>query len=185
MIRHMRMTVAVILTAAALAAAGCSKLGPQKATEPPSVEQKGVYVVDLTKPDGPMNQILKAAQDRDLTLFKSSFAPTVDTARIDEVAFRKFRKKVLTNKVSPVPESVTNVSDTEAIVKLRNARGRELPVHVQKIDGKWYITAIDFGEKTREHFNERQPGGPAPSGQPAPAGPASPAPAAPAAKPSK
>jgi hypothetical protein len=167
MTRRLRTTTMFALCLAALAAAGCSKLGPQKATEPPAVEQKGVYVVDLTKPEGPMNQMLRAAQERDLALFKASFAPSVDVAKVDEVAFRKFRKKVLTNKVTPVPESVTNISDTEAIVKLRNARGHEVPVHVQKIDGKWFITSIDFGAKTKQRFNERQQTGTDPSQKPA------------------
>ncbi|HQR39429.1 MAG TPA: hypothetical protein PLF26_13635 [Blastocatellia bacterium] len=166
MTRRLRTMTALLLGAAALAAFGCSKLGPQKPAEPPSAEPKGVYIVDLTKPDGPLNQIMKAAQERDLTLFKASFAPSVDTAKVDEVAFRKFRKKVLTNKISPVPESVTNVSDSEAIVKLRNARGREVPVHVQKIDGKWFISGIDFGEKTKQRFNDRQKtGAPPDAGQ--------------------
>lgn len=152
-----REMISILLAAASLAAGACGRIGPQKReAEPPPVNNKDLYQVDLAKPEGPMFQLLRAAQERDLALFKASFAPTIDTSRFDEQVFRKFRKKVLTNKVTPVPESVQQVSDTEAIVKLRNNRGRELPIHVQNFDGKWFITKADFGEKGRATQREKK-----------------------------
>jgi hypothetical protein len=148
--------MALLLAGTALAAGACGKLGPQKReAEPPVVNNKDLYQVDLTKPDGPMYQVFRAAQERDLALFKASFAPSMDTSRFDENAFRKFRKKVLTNKITPVPESIQQVSDTEAVVTMRNGRGKQLPIHVQKFDDKWLITGIDVGERLRNKANDR------------------------------
>jgi hypothetical protein len=156
--------ISLLLAGASLAAGACGKIGPQKReAEPPPANNKDLYQVDLTKPEGPMYQMLRAAQDRDIALFKASFAPSVDASKFDEQVFRKFRKKVLTNKVTPVPESVQRVSDTEAIVKLRNNRGRELPIHVQNVDGKWLITKADFSEKGRDRRREKKAQG---GGQP-------------------
>jgi hypothetical protein len=75
---------------------------------------------------------------------------------MDSEVFKKFRRKVLTNKITPVPEAVQTVSDTEAVVKLRGARGREIPVHVQKFDDKWLITKIEFGKKAMGRFGQRK-----------------------------
>ena len=151
----------LLLGAVAIATGACSKIGPQKPknAEPPAASNKELYQVDLSKPEGPMFQVLRAAQDRDLDLFRASFAPTADTSAYDETAFRKFRKKVLTNKVTPVPESVQQLSDTEAIVKLRNSRGREIPLRVQKFDDKWLIVGGTVGDKTKQRFRERTGGG--------------------------
>ena len=99
--------------------------------------------------------LVSPAQDRDEELFKASFAPSVEVSRIDAEVFKKFRRKVLTNKLTPVPESVQQVSDSEAVVKLRSARGREIPVHVEKVDDKWYITKIDFGKKAIGKFKQQ------------------------------
>jgi hypothetical protein len=153
-----REIIALALAGLSLAASACGKLGPQKRNaEPPPVNNKDLYQVDLSKPEGPMYQVLRAAQDRDLALFKQSFAPGVDVSHFDEVAFRKFRKKVLTNRLTPVPESVQKVSDTEAIVKIRNGRGRELPIHVQNFDGKWLITGADIGgPKVRDNMRRKE-----------------------------
>jgi len=151
-----REIMALLLAGASMAASACGgKIGPQKrGADPAPVNNKELYQVDMSKPDGPMYQLLRAAQERNIDLFKSSFAPTVDVSGYDEARFIKFRKKVLTNKVTPVPESVQQVSPTEAIVRMRNGKGRELPLHVQNFDGKWLITGGDFGEKARA----RQPG---------------------------
>src|SRR3954447_18129851 len=112
-----REIMALLLAGASLAAGACSKIGPQKrAADPAPVNNKELYQVDLSKPHGPMYQLLRAAQERNIDLFRASFAPTIDAAAYDEARFRKFRKKVLTNKVTPVPESVQQVSPTEAIV---------------------------------------------------------------------
>lgn len=156
-----RFSIAAALLLAALGATGCGSvgLGPQK--EAPAVPDKGskaeLYEVDLSKPEGPMYQMLRAAQERDEEMFKQALAPDADVAMVDEIAFRSFRKKVLTNKITPVPESVQQVSDTEAVVKLRNARGREIPVHVRKFGEKWLVTGIELGEKARDRFRERNP----------------------------
>ncbi len=153
----MQRRMMIMLLGSALAVGACGKIGPQKRDpEAPAGNNKTPYEVDLTKPEGPMFQIMRAAQDRDLALFKASFAPSIDTSRFDEEMFRKFRKKVLSNKVSPVPESIQQVSATEAIVKLRNNRGRELPIHVQNFDGKWLITKAEFGEKGRGVIREKR-----------------------------
>lgn len=169
-------TFAVLTLMAALGASACDKLGPQKRDEAPAQPGKEVAYAakaDLTKPEGPMYLLLQAAQERDEALFKQALAPNINTSVVDEIAFRKFRKKVLTNKVTPVPESVQMVSDTEAIVKMRNARGREIPVRVQKFDDKWLIVGIDLGDKTKGNFRERNPDAPAAPAAPAP--PAAPA----------
>jgi hypothetical protein len=94
--------------------------------------------------------MLRATQERDYEKFKASFAPTVDAARISEEAFNKFRKKVLTTKVEPVAESVQVINENEAIVKLRNGRAKEIPVHVVKVDGNWFIAEIEAGKKARQ-----------------------------------
>src|SRR5438876_1245114 len=99
------MTRNILAAVVALCAAltGCSKLGPQKKNpdaEPPAAAQNRLYEVDLSKPEGPMMQILRAAQDRDEEEFKASFAPTINTSRFDENLFRKFRRKVLQGKVT-------------------------------------------------------------------------------------
>jgi len=149
--------IALALAGLSVGASACGKLGPQKrSAEPAPVNNKDLYQVDLSKPEGPMYQILRAAQDRDLALFKQSFAPSVDTSNFDETTFRKFRKKVLTNKITPVPESVQKVSDTEAVVKLRNGKGKELAVHVQNFDGKWLITGADLGERVRNTVRQKE-----------------------------
>jgi hypothetical protein len=149
--------MAVVLAGAALGAGACGRLGPQKRNaEPAPANNKDLYQVDLTKPEGPMYQILRAAQDRDLALFKQSFAPSVDLSSFDETTFRNFRKKVLTNRLIPVPESVQKVSDTEAIVKLRTGSGKEVPVHVQNFDGKWLITGADIGDKLRNNVHRKE-----------------------------
>jgi hypothetical protein len=138
---------------------GCG-LGPKKRNtqqNPPAPAPRDqVYEPDLSKPDGPMLQMLRSAQERDEELFKASFAPSVNVARMDTEVFKKFRRKVLTNKLTPVPESVEQVSDTEAIVKLRSSRGREIPVHVQKLDGKWLITKIDFNDRAVDKFKDQK-----------------------------
>jgi hypothetical protein len=165
---------ALLLTA--LGASGCSSLGlgPQpEAPAAPEGDKNRLYTVDMTKPEGPMYQILRAAQERDEKMFKEALAPDINASLMDEVAFRKFRKKVLSNKTTPVPESVQQVSDTEAIVKMRNSRGREIPVRVKKYGDKWLVTGIDVGNKVRQRFEERHP-------ETAPAAPAVP-PAAPGA----
>jgi hypothetical protein len=64
--------------------------------------------------------------------------------------------------------------DSNAVVKLRNARGREIPMKVTKVDGKWLIAEIQFGEKFKKRYNEKHP-------QAAPADPVAPAAPAPAA----
>ena len=152
-----REIMALLLAGVALGTGACGKLGPQKrSAEPGTVNNKDLYQVDLSKPEGPMYQILRAAQDRDLALFKQSFAPDVDVSHFDEQAFRKFRKKVLTNKITPVPESVQKVSDTEAVVKMRNGKGKELPVHVGLVDGKWLITGADLGQKVRDTVRRKE-----------------------------
>src|SRR4051812_34017315 len=122
----------IVLAGAVLATtAACGKLGPQKKeADPAPPDNKQLYQVDLSKPEGPMYQILRAAQEHDIDLFRQSFAPSVEIANINETGFRKFRNKVLRNKMTPVPESIQQVSDTEAIVKLRNGKGKEIPVHV-------------------------------------------------------
>lgn len=152
-----RSLIAVLIAGAALWVGACGKLGPQKRdAEPPAQNNKALYEVDLSKPDGPMYQILRAAQDRNIDLFRQSFAPSVDIAHVNEQGFGKFRRKVLRNKMTPVPESVQQVSDTEAIVKLRNGKGKELPVHVQKFGDKWLITGFDFGPRLKNRFEEKQ-----------------------------
>lgn len=179
--RHTNMqmkTEPILLTilAGALALGACSSVGPKKkegAAEPPKAAQTALYEYDLTKPDGPMYQMLRAAQERDEALFRASFAPSVDTSWLNENAFRKFRKKVLGNHISPVPESVVMEGDSNAVVRLRNARGREIPVKVTKVDGKWLIAEIQFGEKFKKRYNEKHPG----AAPPAPMAPAAPAPA--------
>jgi hypothetical protein len=153
--KNRHIAAAAILLAGGLAVAGCSKLGPQERTQPPAPDaQKNVVYkekADLSKPEGPMYVLLQASQENDPALFKTALAPDAAAARdVGDEKFRKFRKKVLTNKVTPVPESVQMVNDTEAVVKLRNARGREIPVHVKNYDGKWLITGIDLGAKTRQ-----------------------------------
>ena len=143
-----------------LGAGGCNKigLGPQK-SDAPTPTNMTLYTPDLTRPDGPMVQIFRAAQDRDPELFKASFAPSVDTSRFEDDLFRKFRKKVLTSAIAPVPESVEQISDTEAIVRARNKRGREIPIRVEKIGGKWLITKIELGAKARQQYKETHQGG--------------------------
>jgi hypothetical protein len=141
------------------ASAGCGTIGPKKKNNQQSpttnAPKEQLYEADLTKPDGPMLQMLRSAQDRDEELFRASFAPSVEASRIDADVFKKFRRKVLTNKLTPVPESVQQVSETEAIVKLRSARGREIPVHVEKVDDKWFIAKIDFGKKAIGKFKQQ------------------------------
>jgi hypothetical protein len=152
-----RQLMAILLAGASMGAAACGKLGPQKKdAEPAPVNTKDLYQVDLSKPDGPMYQMLRAAQERDLDLFRQSFAPSMDVSHMSETGFRKFRKKVLTNKMTPVPESIQQVSDTEAIVKLRNGKGKEIPVHVQKFGDKWLITSFDLGPKLRQRLEEKE-----------------------------
>lgn len=168
----------IVLVSAAAALAGCRGVGPQKkegAPETAKGENRELYQYDLSKPDGPMYQMLRAAQDRDEELFRASFAPTMDASRISEATFRKFRKKVLGNQVTPVPESVQMVSDTEAVVKLRNSRGREIPVKVTKIDGKWLIADIQLGAKAKEKYTEKNPPSAAPAAPAPPAGNTAPA----------
>jgi len=149
--------MALLLAGVSIGATACGKLGPQKReAEPAPVNNKELYQVDLSKPEGPMYQMLRAAQERNLDLFKQSFAPSMDVSHVNETGFRKFRKKVLTNKMTPVPESVQNVSDTEAVVKLRNGKGKEIPVHVQKFGDKWLITSFDLGPKLRQRFEEKE-----------------------------
>ena len=117
--------------------------------------------------DQPDPSVVGAAQERDETLFRAAFAPTVDTAKLNEESFRKFRKKVLGNQITPVPESVQMVGDNDAIVKLRNARGREIPVKVTKVDGKWLVAEIGFGEKVKTRNKEGNPkAAPAAPGKP-------------------
>ena len=148
----------LLLGAAALAIGACNRVGPQpkRDGQPPPAAKSELYEVDLSKPDGPMYQILRAAQERDEDLFKASFAPTVDMTKFDDAAFRKFRKKVLSNKITPVPESVQQLSDTEAIVKMRNAKGGEMPIKVQKIDGKWYVAGFDFRDKGKQRYKDQK-----------------------------
>lgn len=167
--------ILLALLAVALAVGACSSVGPQKkesAAEPAKPDSKALYEYDLSKPEGPMYQMLRAAQERDETLFRASFAPSVDASRLSENAFRKFRKKVLGNRVTPVPESVQMVNENEAIVKMRNSRGREIPVKVTKIDGKWLIAEVQLGEKLKNRYNEKNP---KPGATPPAAPPAKPA----------
>jgi hypothetical protein len=159
---------ATLLVTLCLAVVGCGTVGPKRKNGPaepttPATGKNELYEADMTKPDGPMLQMLRSAQERNEELFRASFAPNVEGNRSDADLFKKFRRKVLTNKITPVPESVEQTSDTEAIVKLRSARGREIPVHVQKFDDKWLITKIDFGKKVQSKFGQK--------GQPAPAKP--------------
>ena len=160
---------AAVVAALVCAAAGCNRLGlgPQKRAEEPAAVSGKLYEPDMRKPDGPMLQVLRAAQERDFQLFKASFAPSVDTSRIDEELFRRLRKKVLTNRVTPVPDSVQQVSDTEAVVKVRNHRGREIPIHVRKFDDKWLITRAEFGPRFIQRYREMHPDQP-PITQPSP-----------------
>lgn len=153
------LTSYLLLGAVALAVSACSKVGPQKRdTPPPATGAGGLYEVDLTKPEGPMYQLLRAAQDRNQELFKASFAPTADLSQFDDTAFKKIRTKVLSNKLAPVPQSVQQLSDTEAIVKLRDARGREIPVRVQKFDGNWLIMSIDITDRAKQRMREKKGG---------------------------
>jgi hypothetical protein len=143
------------LLVAALGASACQGLGPQQKREPAPDATKAVNYAekaDLSTPEGPMYVLLQAAQERNEELFKTAIAPDVNAGMGNEVAFRKFRKKVLTAKVTPVPESVQMVGDNEAIVKLRNARGREIPIRVKNYDGKWLITGIELGAKSRPNM---------------------------------
>jgi hypothetical protein len=148
----------VLAVTLGLSAAGCGTIGPKRKNpggqSPAEAPKEQVYEPDLSKPDGPMLQILRAAQDRDEAKFKASFAPTLDLSRLDTEFFKKFRRKVLTNKITPVPESVQQLSDTEAIVKLRSSRGREIPVHVGKFEDKWLITKIEFGKNALTRFGK-------------------------------
>lgn len=127
----------------------CSSVGPQKKqnTGAQGVDPTKLYEVDLTKPEGPTLQMLRAAQEKNIDLFKKSFLPTVDLSKFDDKAFQKFRTKVLSAAVTPVPESTQVVSDTEAIVKLRNGRGKEIPLKVQKVDNQWLIAEFKFGNR--------------------------------------
>lgn len=165
--------ILLAILAGALTLGACAGVGPQKkegAGEPAKADSKALYEYDLSKPDGPMYQMLRAAQERDEVLFRASFVPTAEASRMSETAFRKFRKKVLGNQVTPVPESVQMVGDNDAIVRMRNARGREIPIKVTKIDGKWLIAEIELSDKVKKRHNEKHPDG---------------APAAPAAAPGK
>lgn len=149
--------VKIVMAAALLATGACGKLGPQKKdADPAPAANKELYQVDLSKPEGPMYQILRAAQDHDIDMFRKSFAPSVAIANINETGFRKFRNKVLRNKMTPVPESVQQVSDTEAIVKLRNGKGKEIPVHVQKVGDTWLISKFDLSPKMQQRFEEKE-----------------------------
>jgi predicted small lipoprotein YifL len=170
MMKRIFVGAAIALTLA-IVFAGCGGLGPQKKPDSGQPVTSGrLYEVDMTKPEGPMMQALRAAQEKDIELFKSSFSPDIDLARIDEALFRKLRKKVLTNKVRPVVESVQQISDTEAIVKFRNGKGKEVPIHVMKVGDKWLITDVEAGKKLRDEFN-KAPSGQTPAEQP-PAKPA-------------
>jgi len=151
---------AALVATLCLAVVGCGTVGPKRKNGPaepttPATGKNELYEPDLTKPDGPMLQMLRSAQDRNEEMFKASFAPNVEGNKIDSELFKKFRRKVLTNKLTPVPESVQQTSDTEAIVKLRSARGREIPIHVQKFDDKWLITKIDFGKRALSKFGQK------------------------------
>lgn len=161
--------VAVAALAIALAVAGCDKIGPKKKNEPPPpVGGKNVlYEPDMSKPDGPMLQVLRGAQDRDENLIRASFAPEYDLSRLDDASFKQFRRKVLLNRITPVPESVENVGPDEAIVKARNGKGKEVPIHVKKYGDKWLITDIQFGRKFYEKHPSKGPGQGSGSGSPA------------------
>ena len=153
------LTHTLLIGALALTFGACDKVGPQKPSAPaPAGGGNTLYEVDLTKPEGPMNQMLRAAQERNQELFRASFAPEADMSQFDDTTFKKIRTKVLSNKLAPVPESVQMVNDAEAIVKLRDARGREIPVHVKKVDGKWLITSIDITEKAKQRLREKKGG---------------------------
>ena len=151
------------LLVAALGASACGNLGPQKNEPAPDPSKTVSYAekADLSTPEGPMYVLLQAAQERNEDLFKTAIAPDVNATMANDVAFRKFRKKVLTSKVTPVPESTQMVGDNEAVVKLRNARGREIPIRVKNYDGKWLITGIDLGEKSRPNRQNRNQSAPA------------------------
>jgi len=162
--------ILIVIMACALALGACSGVGPKKkeaAGEQAKSDSKALYEPDLSKPDGPLLQMLRAAQDRDEALFRASFAPNVDTAWMSEEGFKKFRKKVLSSNVTPVPESAQMNGDNDAVVRLRNARGKEIPVKVTKIDGKWFIAEIGLGQRLMNRMNEKNP-------KAAPAAPAAP-----------
>ena len=152
-----RTTLASLIRAAALAATGCSKLGlgPQARKDaPPKATSGELYTPDPSKPDGPMLQILRAAQDKDENAFRESFAPDADPMWRNPEVFKKLRQKVLTNKIVPVPDSTQRVSDTEAVVKLRDGRGKEIPIHVKKYDDKWLITSIEMGSRGAQKLQQ-------------------------------
>jgi hypothetical protein len=152
-----RTTLASLILAGALAATGCSKLGlgPQaKKDTAPRASTGELYQPDPSKPDGPMLQMLRAAQDKDETSFVSSFAPDADPMWRNPEVFKKLRQKVLTNKIVPVPDSTQQISPTEAVVKLRDGRGKEIPIRVKKYDDKWLITSIDVGPRAAQKLQQ-------------------------------
>src|SRR5688500_10829569 len=145
-----------LLTGATLVAflglAGCGEagLGPQPKAQGDPKAGSTLYEYDPAKPDGPVLQVLRAAQERDEDRFKAAFSPEIDAQRLSKETFNKFRQKVLKGKLTPVPESTEQVSDTEAIVKMRSGRGKEIPVKVTKIGNEWKIAEVTLGPKTKE-----------------------------------
>lgn len=143
--------------AAVLAAAGCSEagLGPKPKPEGDPKAGTTLYEYDPTKPDGPVLQALRAAQERNEELFRSAFAPEIDVSRLHKETFGKLRQKVLKGKVTPVPDSTQMVSDTEAVVKIRGGKGNEIPITVKKYGDRWLIADARIGQKGRERMKKQ------------------------------
>ena len=154
----LKQLLSVAAIAAVLAAAGCGEagLGPQPKSQGDPKAGSTLYEYDTARPDGPMLQVLRAAQERDEELFRAAFAPEVDTSRLSKETFNKFRQKVLKGKLTPVPEAVEQVSETEAIVKMRGGKGKEIPVRVKRYGNEWKIADVQLGPKVREKNQKRK-----------------------------
>lgn len=107
-----------------------------------AVSPTSVQAADLSTPEGPLYVIMKAAREKDLQLYRSAFAESVPPELISKRRFAVLVQRVRQGAIEPVP-GVEKISETEAIVKLKNKRrNRERALRVRKIGDQWRIVGI-------------------------------------------
>lgn len=107
-----------------------------------SVSPTPARAADLSTPEGPLYVIMKAAREKNLQLYRSAFAESVPPELISKRRFAVLVQRVKQGAIEPVP-GVERISETEAIVKLKNKRrNRERALRVRKIGDQWRIVGI-------------------------------------------
>lgn len=100
---------------------------------------------NLSTPEATLQTIVQAARERNYELYRAAFSDVIPPEAISQQRFTNFIKRVNDGTLQMV-SGAEKVSETEAIVKLKNTKkNKERAYRVRKIGDRWLIVGTGDG----------------------------------------